>query len=181
MAGKESESDWKPNGRPQSTIARSFSASLNDAFMIDSKLDGLAQSVEQKKQAVSSQSQELEALESRLRETEERLKQKQSKISSQAGVSGGHSSPHRRQPNGTTFSEYQDELQAAPVSPLGVQSPSSQSQPRPGNILPAGTRSNEYRTGNTSQGQHDDRYSHGAGHEVVAQPGQWPPPGTRFE
>ena len=135
-----------------------------------------------RKQAVSSQSQELEALEARLRETEERLKQKQSKISSQAGVSGGHSSPHRRQPNGTTFSEYQDDkLRAAPVNPLGVQSPSSQSQPPPANPLPAGTRSNEYRIGNTSQGQHDDRYSHRAGHEVAAQPGQWPPPGTRFE
>lgn len=58
--------DWKSNGRPTSwvslglnfdlhllincisTIARNFSASLNDAFAIDSSLEGLAQSVEQK-------------------------------------------------------------------------------------------------------------------------------------
>lgn len=60
------ENDWKPNGRPQScvvnsdqseythglirsrTIARSFSAALNEAFMIDNSLDGLTQAVEQK-------------------------------------------------------------------------------------------------------------------------------------
>ncbi|KAI9871836.1 MAG: hypothetical protein M1830_002398, partial [Pleopsidium flavum] len=58
------DGDWKPNGRPQSyvilqtpqntvklirirTLARSFSAALNEAFMIDSSLDGLSQSVEQ--------------------------------------------------------------------------------------------------------------------------------------
>ncbi|KAL8708389.1 MAG: hypothetical protein Q9225_007607 [Loekoesia sp. 1 TL-2023] len=45
---------------------------------MDKNLDGLVQSVEQKKQAVSSQSQELEALEAKLRETEKRLKEKQS-------------------------------------------------------------------------------------------------------
>ncbi|KAL9576671.1 MAG: hypothetical protein Q9212_006910 [Teloschistes hypoglaucus] len=44
---------------------------------MDKKLDGLVQSVEQKKQAVSSRSQELEALDAKLKETEERLKQKQ--------------------------------------------------------------------------------------------------------
>ncbi|KAL8749468.1 MAG: hypothetical protein Q9184_006801 [Pyrenodesmia sp. 2 TL-2023] len=45
---------------------------------MDKSLDGLVQSVEQKKQAVSSQTQELEALEAKLKETEERLKEKQS-------------------------------------------------------------------------------------------------------
>ncbi|KAI9795444.1 MAG: hypothetical protein M1825_001462 [Sarcosagium campestre] len=75
------EDDWKPNNRPQSMIARSFSAALNDAFGIDydvGKVGDLSITVEQKKKAVSSQSQELEALEARLRETEERLKQRQS-------------------------------------------------------------------------------------------------------
>ncbi|KAI4094250.1 MAG: hypothetical protein LQ344_002329 [Seirophora lacunosa] len=61
-----------------SSVTRTFSADLNDAFSMDKKLDGLVQSVEQKKQAVSSQSQELEALEAKLRATEERLKEKQS-------------------------------------------------------------------------------------------------------
>ncbi|KAA6415038.1 MAG: hypothetical protein FRX48_01789 [Lasallia pustulata] len=87
----ENKSDRKPNA------ARTFSADLNDAFMIDSNLAGLAQSVEQKKQAVSSQSQELEALEARIRETEERLKQKQSKISGQPGMGGTQVSSQRQE------------------------------------------------------------------------------------
>ncbi|KAL8800063.1 MAG: hypothetical protein Q9223_007439 [Gallowayella weberi] len=61
----------------QDSIARTFSADLNDAFSVDKNLDGLVQSVEQKKQAVSSQTQELEALEAKLRETEEKLREKQ--------------------------------------------------------------------------------------------------------
>ncbi|KAL8736402.1 MAG: hypothetical protein Q9166_000194 [cf. Caloplaca sp. 2 TL-2023] len=59
------------------SIARTFSTDLDAVFSMDTNLDGLVQSVEQKKQAVSSQSQELEALEARLRETEEKLKEKQ--------------------------------------------------------------------------------------------------------
>ncbi|KAL9038990.1 MAG: hypothetical protein Q9180_002798 [Flavoplaca navasiana] len=44
---------------------------------MDKNLDGLVQSVERKKQAVSSDMQELEALEAKLKETEEKLKEKQ--------------------------------------------------------------------------------------------------------
>ncbi|KAI4259817.1 MAG: hypothetical protein L6R42_004388 [Xanthoria sp. 1 TBL-2021] len=44
---------------------------------MDKNLDGLAQSVERKKQEVYSEIQELEALESKLKETEEKLKEKQ--------------------------------------------------------------------------------------------------------
>ncbi|KAI9760754.1 MAG: hypothetical protein M4579_001492 [Chaenotheca gracillima] len=62
---------------PDSTLARSFSASLNDAFNIEGDLGGLSETVEQKKQAVTTQSQELQALEERLRKTEEALKLKQ--------------------------------------------------------------------------------------------------------
>ncbi|KAI4179308.1 MAG: hypothetical protein L6R41_007917 [Letrouitia leprolyta] len=65
-------------GDSQSSIARTFSSDLNNAFSIDKDLSGLVQSVEQKKQALSSQSQELEAIEAKLRETEERLREKQS-------------------------------------------------------------------------------------------------------
>ena len=101
-------------------MARNFSASLNDAFAMDSKLDGLVQSVEQKyypmkkrhrqrlteprKQAVSSQNAELEALEAKLRETEERLKEQRSRTSSPAGRAAGiANSPHRRKPLGKAF------------------------------------------------------------------------------
>lgn len=66
---------WKPNGRPQSTIARNFMSELDDLFKLDGDLDSLDKNVHQKKQAVSSHNQELEALEAKLRETEERLKQ----------------------------------------------------------------------------------------------------------
>ncbi|KAL9099310.1 MAG: hypothetical protein Q9163_005178, partial [Psora crenata] len=97
MADKDD--DWKPNGRPQSTIARNFSASLHDVFDIDKNLGGLSQSLEQKKKAVDSQTKELEALEARLKETEERLKQKTSRTSSPSG----RGSPHRRQPVGDAF------------------------------------------------------------------------------
>ncbi|KAL8915080.1 MAG: hypothetical protein Q9171_000383 [Xanthocarpia ochracea] len=61
----------------RASISRTFSADVNDAFSTEKDLDGLAQSVEQKKQEVSSEIQELVALEAKLRETEERLKEKQ--------------------------------------------------------------------------------------------------------
>lgn len=66
--------DWKPNGRPQSTMARSFSLALNDLFKIDNSIADLDAAVFEKKKAVSSQTSELEALEARLKATEERLR-----------------------------------------------------------------------------------------------------------
>ncbi|KAL8932236.1 MAG: hypothetical protein Q9211_006436 [Gyalolechia sp. 1 TL-2023] len=66
------------NERDSGSVTRTFSSDLNNAFSTDKNLDGLVQSVEQKKQALSSQSQELEAIEAKLRETEERLREKQS-------------------------------------------------------------------------------------------------------
>ncbi|KAI4272817.1 MAG: hypothetical protein L6R38_006505 [Xanthoria sp. 2 TBL-2021] len=69
----------RESGPPEirSSISRTFSADLNDAFSVDKNLDGLVQSVERKKQEVSSEIQELEALEAKLKETEEKLKEKQ--------------------------------------------------------------------------------------------------------
>ncbi|KAI9723242.1 MAG: hypothetical protein M1812_001124 [Candelaria pacifica] len=79
----ESQKDPTPGGRPQSTIAQNFSATLDNAFGMDETpkpslqpdLAGLSQSVEQKKRAVTTQNQELEALQARLRETEQQLQQ----------------------------------------------------------------------------------------------------------
>ncbi|KAI9847381.1 MAG: hypothetical protein M1837_002569 [Sclerophora amabilis] len=71
-------SNSEDSKQPDSTLARSFSASLNDAFNIESDLGNLSQTVEQKKKEVTSQSQELEAIEARLRKTEEELRRKQS-------------------------------------------------------------------------------------------------------
>ncbi|KAL2046908.1 hypothetical protein N7G274_000926 [Stereocaulon virgatum] len=164
------DGDWKPNGRPQSTMARNFSASLNDAFAInDNSLDGLLQSVEQKKQAVNSQSQELEALEARIRETEERLKQQQSRTSSPAGKTGASNSPHRRKPLGDTFAGHEnDRPQLSAASPLSTQAPTTQSvsastmsrwRPAASDFSSPMGRDRESMPINQSSGQQDDRYS----------------------
>ncbi|KAH8811604.1 hypothetical protein F5884DRAFT_854945 [Xylogone sp. PMI_703] len=80
MADDDFDKDWKPTGRPQSTMAQSFSLALNDLFKIDNSIADLDAAVFEKKQAVSTQTSELEALEARLRETEERLKAKQAAV-----------------------------------------------------------------------------------------------------
>ena len=68
------DAGWTPNKRPQSTLARNFSAALDDLFRLDGGLDDLSKNVHQRKQTVTIRNEELEALEARLRETEERLK-----------------------------------------------------------------------------------------------------------
>ncbi|KAF2460384.1 hypothetical protein BDY21DRAFT_377079 [Lineolata rhizophorae] len=75
MASMEDpDAGWKPSGRPQSTMARNFSATLDEMFGMNNDLDELSRDVYQKKIDVVTRNQELEALEARLRETEERLK-----------------------------------------------------------------------------------------------------------
>ncbi|KAF1917025.1 hypothetical protein BDU57DRAFT_449018 [Ampelomyces quisqualis] len=66
---------WKPNNRPQSTVAKNFMTELDSLFRLDGDLDSLDKNILEKKQAVSTQTQELEALEARLRAAEDRLKQ----------------------------------------------------------------------------------------------------------
>ncbi|KAI9777092.1 MAG: hypothetical protein M1839_009048 [Geoglossum umbratile] len=122
MSDDELDRDWVPNGRPQSTLARSFSAALNDLFMIDNSVDTLAVSIDKKKQAVSSQSQELEALEARLRQTEELLKEKAASSKSPPRNGSGHNSPRRRAPLPANFgippNESDERDAASPTSPL---------------------------------------------------------------
>ncbi|KAK0639141.1 hypothetical protein B0T16DRAFT_237216 [Cercophora newfieldiana] len=75
MTDEELDRDWKPSGRrPQSTIARSFSAELMDIFRIENSVADLDEKVDKRKQQLNSQTSELEALEARIREMEERLK-----------------------------------------------------------------------------------------------------------
>ncbi|KAK0613328.1 hypothetical protein B0T14DRAFT_276589 [Immersiella caudata] len=75
MTDEELDRDWKPNGRrPQSTIARSFSAELMDIFRIENSVADLDEQVDKRKQQINSQTTELEALEARIREMEQRLK-----------------------------------------------------------------------------------------------------------
>ncbi|KAF2016845.1 hypothetical protein BU24DRAFT_419900 [Aaosphaeria arxii CBS 175.79] len=74
-APHDPDAGWKPNNRPQSTIARNFMSELDDLFKIDGGIDDLDKNIHQKKQTVSDHTQQLEALEARLKATEERLKQ----------------------------------------------------------------------------------------------------------
>ncbi|EEH11541.1 hypothetical protein HCBG_00996 [Histoplasma capsulatum G186AR] len=73
------EEEWKPTGRPQSTMARSLAAALDNAFMLDNEVDSLTQSVHYKQQMVTIQNRELEALEARIREAEMRLRETSSR------------------------------------------------------------------------------------------------------
>jgi TolA-binding protein len=67
--------DWKPNGRrPQSTLARSFSAELMDIFRIEDSISDLDQKVDERRQNVDKNAQELASIEARIREMEARLK-----------------------------------------------------------------------------------------------------------
>ncbi|KAI0392500.1 hypothetical protein F5Y17DRAFT_358031 [Xylariaceae sp. FL0594] len=71
---EELDRDWVPNGRrPQSTIARSFSAELMDIFRIENSIADLGEQVDKRKQQVSSGQSELQALEARLKEMEAKL------------------------------------------------------------------------------------------------------------
>ncbi|PBP16237.1 hypothetical protein BUE80_DR013049 [Diplocarpon rosae] len=101
MSDDEIDQQWKPSGRPTSTMAQSFSLALNDLFKIDNSLADLDAAVSEKKKAVSTQTSELEALEARLKETEERLKAAAS--GSPPSKSSGRSSPRPRGPRGDTF------------------------------------------------------------------------------
>ncbi|KAI0432841.1 hypothetical protein F5Y09DRAFT_352849 [Xylaria sp. FL1042] len=94
---EELDRDWVPNGRrPQSTIARSFSAELMDIFRIENSVADLDEQVDKRKQQVTTGQSELQALEARIKEMEARLK------TSKVGASGG--SPRaQRQPLANTF------------------------------------------------------------------------------
>jgi len=69
-----SEAEYKAsNARPQSILARDFSAALDDLFKLNG-IGALEESVEQKKDEVQSQKYQLEDLDAKLRETDEKLK-----------------------------------------------------------------------------------------------------------
>ncbi|KAL4956896.1 hypothetical protein BDW69DRAFT_181145 [Aspergillus filifer] len=74
------DQEWKPKVRPQSTMAQAFSSALDTAFSLDSDVDHLSQSIDQKKYQMMIQNRELEELQNRIREAEERLKARRSVI-----------------------------------------------------------------------------------------------------
>lgn len=82
LTDEELDRDWKPSGRrPQSTIARSFSAELMDIFKIENSVADLDERVDKHKKTVSIQTNELEALEQRIREMEDRLRRSKARLS----------------------------------------------------------------------------------------------------
>ncbi|KAL4968521.1 uncharacterized protein BDV14DRAFT_143421 [Aspergillus stella-maris] len=74
------DQEWKPKVRPQSTMAQAFSSALDTAFSLDSDVDHLSQTIDQKKYQMMIQNRELEELQNRIREAEERLKARRSVI-----------------------------------------------------------------------------------------------------
>ncbi|ORY00394.1 hypothetical protein BCR34DRAFT_575843 [Clohesyomyces aquaticus] len=142
---EDPDRDWKPNGRPQSTIARNFLSELDDLFKIDSSIDVLDRTVHQKKQAVSNHAQELEALEARLRETEERLKQAKSSPPAFA-----RKNSQRRTPIESTFAEQDRARVSEASSPLAQvhtrQKPDGETKDIPGALpdTPTSYSSTEY-------------------------------------
>ncbi|KAL2850563.1 hypothetical protein BJY01DRAFT_245404 [Aspergillus pseudoustus] len=77
----DADQEWKPTKvRPQSTMAQAFSTALDSAFSLDSDVDHLSQTIDQKKFQMLIQNRELEELQARIREAEERLKARGSVI-----------------------------------------------------------------------------------------------------
>ncbi|KIW58106.1 hypothetical protein PV05_02656 [Exophiala xenobiotica] len=72
------DAGFKSKGRPQSTLARDFSAALDEMFKLNG-VGALEEAVVQKKDTVQSQQYQLEDLETKLREADERLKQLEAK------------------------------------------------------------------------------------------------------
>ncbi|KKK14221.1 hypothetical protein P175DRAFT_0510751 [Aspergillus ochraceoroseus IBT 24754] len=76
----DADQGWKPNRRPQSTMAQAFSTALDSAFSLDSDVDYLSQTIDQKKFQMIIQNRELEELQVKIRDAEKRLKARQSLI-----------------------------------------------------------------------------------------------------
>ncbi|KAL5340760.1 hypothetical protein BJX70DRAFT_396458 [Aspergillus crustosus] len=74
----DADQEWKPKARPQSTMAQAFSTALDSAFSLDTEVDYLSQTIDQKKFQMIIKNRELEELQTRIREAEERLKSRRS-------------------------------------------------------------------------------------------------------
>ncbi|KAL8933064.1 MAG: hypothetical protein Q9216_006540 [Gyalolechia sp. 2 TL-2023] len=129
-----------------SSITRTFSSDLNNAFSIDKNIDGLVQSVEQKKQALSSQSQELEAIEAKLRETEARLKEKQSTPTAKRRDDTGQGSQSHSTPIVPNASSTKNTLGSTSDQAPSASTMSYWRPPMPGTLpeTPADARQNSY-------------------------------------
>lgn len=89
---------WTISGRPQSTLARDFSAALDDLFKLNG-VGALEESVEQKKETLQSQKHQIEDLDAKLRETDEKLRSLEAKCQRHVQMSINR----RRQPVSSVF------------------------------------------------------------------------------
>ncbi|KAE8149337.1 hypothetical protein BDV25DRAFT_140896 [Aspergillus avenaceus] len=87
----DADQGWKPNGRPQSTMAQAFSSALDSAFALDSNVHRLSQTVDERKYQMMVQNRELEELQAKIQAAEERLKKRKSLVMDGRGqpVQGG--------------------------------------------------------------------------------------------
>lgn len=120
LTDEELDRNWKPSGRrPQSTIARSFSAELMDIFKIENSVADLDEQVYKRKHTVTLRNTELEALEARIREMEDRLKRSQGTPSRPPIPNYDQNSRNPAQENGTSqHEEPADKAKSRPGSSM---------------------------------------------------------------
>ncbi|GIJ88886.1 hypothetical protein Asppvi_007814 [Aspergillus pseudoviridinutans] len=124
MSGMEQE--WKPKGRPQSTMAQAFSSTLDSVFALDSDVDHLSQTIDQKRFQMIIKARELEELQAKIRETERRLKARQSLIVD--GNGSGNSAGASKVDNEYRTAESSSSTATSPTDSAGQYS-SSDEQP----------------------------------------------------
>ncbi|EER25381.1 hypothetical protein D8B26_000342 [Coccidioides posadasii str. Silveira] len=106
------EEEWKPKGRPQSTMAQALADTLDSVFMLNSDVDTLSHKIHQKKQTITIQNWELEALHARIREAEERLKKQET----MAKASSSDAQDNKDNPYAERSTFEQDESASSPIS-----------------------------------------------------------------
>ncbi|KAI1438600.1 hypothetical protein GGR50DRAFT_370002 [Xylaria sp. CBS 124048] len=152
---EELDRDWVPNGRrPQSTVARSFSAELMDIFRIENSIADLGEQVDKRKQQVSSGQSELQALEARLKEMEARLQ------TSKPGSTGGDARSQRQPlPNrfGSTAQPAEKELPQRPIQTSSRPGTAKQTQHAPmhGGAMPPTPTASEGESDLVNSSSHD--------------------------
>ncbi|KAI1151782.1 hypothetical protein F4825DRAFT_421801 [Nemania diffusa] len=152
---EELDRDWVPSGRrPQSTIARSFSAELMDIFRIENSVADLDEQIDKRKQQVTTGQTELQALEARLKEMEARLQ-----LSKIDGVGG---SPRaQRQPLANVFDSNtqsaEKELPQRPVQTTSRPGTAKQTQHAPirGGAMPPTPTASEGESDLVNSSSHD--------------------------
>jgi uncharacterized coiled-coil protein SlyX len=131
LTDEELDRDWQPNGRrPQSTIARSFSAELMDIFRIENSLTDLDQQVHDKKQTVDKNAEELAALEARIREMEDRLRRSAGGSQSRSPLPQTQTANQAQQPSSLDAPKDDSKARSRPgTARASQQAPSSGNMP----------------------------------------------------